>query len=121
MDRLKVSKTPRQNTVALSMEKGQRIIDHFQDIRLQWGFVATPKKNDTRVSEEKCHYELVFHKKFMDRVVNFYFPYILRRAKEIKALDNVAKLCGSGCSYDDEFGGEKRQVGIYQTGTSRYV
>ncbi|CAK9320697.1 unnamed protein product [Citrullus colocynthis] len=31
MDRLKVSKTPRQNTVALSMEKGQTIIDHFQD------------------------------------------------------------------------------------------
>ncbi|KAA0025717.1 AAA-ATPase [Cucumis melo var. makuwa] len=109
MDRLKASKTPRQNKVALSMEKGQKIVDHFEDIRLQWGFVATQKEKRNEYSEEKCHYELVFPKKFLDRVVNFYFPYILQRAKEIKALDNVAKLCSSSCSYDDESLGGKRQ------------
>uniref|UniRef100_A0A9I9CSU0 AAA+ ATPase domain-containing protein n=1 Tax=Cucumis melo TaxID=3656 RepID=A0A9I9CSU0_CUCME len=99
MDRLKASKTPRQNKVALSMEKGQKIVDHFEDIRLQWGFVATQKEKRNEYSEEKCHYELVFPKKFLDRV----------RAKEIKALDNVAKLCSSSCSYDDESLGGKRQ------------
>ncbi|XP_038882953.1 AAA-ATPase At2g18193-like [Benincasa hispida] len=109
MDRLKVSKTPRQKTVVLSMEKGQTIVDHFEDIRLQWGFIATKKQKNNGFTEENCHYELLFDKKFMDRVVNFYFPYILRRAKEIKAMDNVAKLCGSGCSYDDESGGPNRQ------------
>ncbi|KGN48868.1 AAA-ATPase At2g18193 [Cucumis sativus] len=109
MDRLKASKTPRQNKVALSMVKGQTIVDHFEDIRLQWGFVAVKKEKRNEIIEEKCHYELLFPKQSLDRVVNFYFPYILQRAKEIKALDSVAKLCSSSCSYDDESLGGKRQ------------
>lgn len=103
MDRLKVSKTSRQQKVSLSMEKGQEIVDDFQGIHLKWRFVTQKKDNDES-SKEKRQYELVFDKKFMDEVMEFYFPYILRRAKEIKEMENVAKLCSQNCTYNDDSG-----------------
>ncbi|XP_022962730.1 AAA-ATPase At2g18193-like [Cucurbita moschata] len=107
MDRLAASKTPRQHRVSLSMDKDQEIVDQFQDIHLKWRFVAEKTKEDRQHIEEKRHYELSFHKKFMDKVVDFYLPYILRRAKEIKAMENVSKLCSQNLSYSDDFGDER--------------
>ena len=107
MDRLEASKTPRQHRVTLSMDKDQEIVDQFQDIHLKWRFVAEKKKEDRQHIEEKSHYELVFDKKFVDKVVDCYLPYILRRAKEIKAMENVSKLCSQNLPYSDDSGEDR--------------
>ncbi|KAK9948556.1 hypothetical protein M0R45_004125 [Rubus argutus] len=107
--RLELSKTNRQKTVNLAIEKrGQVVVDTFDDIDLQWRYVAkskktSPKTNNSPVAddeEEKYHwaFELTFNKKHKAKVIDSYMPYVFAQADAIKQREKVLKLYCSASS-----------------------
>ncbi|KAG6645689.1 AAA-ATPase At2g18193-like [Carya illinoinensis] len=101
-DCLHVSKTQRQKHLDFAIEKGEEITDTFENLQLIWRFVCTEPKNQYS-SERRC-YELVFNKKFKDKVFDSYLPYVLLRAKAILEEQKEVKLYNRDCPYGDEDG-----------------
>ncbi|KAI8030700.1 AAA-ATPase [Camellia lanceoleosa] len=104
-ERLKVGKTSRQKNLNISIEKGEEIIDKFENIQFSWRFVSIEPQNGYAVGEKRL-FELSFNKKFKDRALNEYLPFVLAKYKEIKDNDKVVKLYTRDCPYsDDDDGG----------------
>uniref|UniRef100_A0A2N9GGT8 AAA+ ATPase domain-containing protein n=1 Tax=Fagus sylvatica TaxID=28930 RepID=A0A2N9GGT8_FAGSY len=101
-DRLRVSKSTRQKHFTIAIEKGEEIIDRFDNMQLKWQFVCTEPKN-AHSGEKRC-FELTFNKKFKDKVFDSYLPHILVRANAIKVEEKVVKLYNRDCPFDDEEG-----------------
>ncbi|CAL0331884.1 unnamed protein product [Lupinus luteus] len=100
--RLRVSKTHRQKSLMVSIEKGEEINDRFDNIRLKWKFVCIERQDqNSRQSEKRC-FELTFHKKFKDKVLDSYLPHVLDRASEIRNNQRVLKLYNRHCPYDND-------------------
>ncbi|KAL6224522.1 hypothetical protein ACLB2K_003377 [Fragaria x ananassa] len=53
---------------------------------------APKQKKDTVVAIYKCRIELTFHRKYKDKVINSYIPYVLARAEAIKDAEKTPKL-----------------------------
>ncbi|KAL5557391.1 hypothetical protein UlMin_039627 [Ulmus minor] len=104
--RLRVSKTPKQKSISVSIEKGEEINDEFEGIKIKWRFVYVESKGDQfNRSSEKRLFEISFDKKFKDTVVNSYLPYVLFKANSIKQQEKAIKLYNRECPYDDDDGG----------------
>ncbi|XP_058203166.1 AAA-ATPase At2g18193-like [Rhododendron vialii] len=91
-ERFKVGKAPKQKSLHISVEKGEEILDRFDnDIELKWRFMSIePKKGH---GNEKLFFELNFDKKYKDRVLDEYLPFVLAKSKEIKdSVNKVVKL-----------------------------
>ncbi|KAM1174497.1 hypothetical protein ACFX19_027618 [Malus domestica] len=102
-ERLRVSKTPRQKTISLAIEKGQEVIDTFDNIVLKWRYVCIESDNNPG-RDQKRQFEVIFHKRHKDKVVLSYLPYVLDRANAIKEQDRVVKIYtrNSYPNYDDD-------------------
>lgn len=105
--RLELSKTSRQKSVSLAVEKrGQVIKDKFDDIKLRWSYVErSSKKNKTKYKphgdddgedQYQWSFELTFDKKHRDKVIDSYMPYVLAQAESIKQEERVLKLYSAG-------------------------
>ncbi|KAL6227111.1 hypothetical protein ACLB2K_001070 [Fragaria x ananassa] len=117
--RLELSKTNRQKSVSLAIEKrGQVITDTFDDIELRWRYVSKLSKNTCTTkdrhpgavdgyAEEKFQwsFELTFDKKHRDKVIDSYMPYVLAQAESIKQGERVLKLHSTG---RDPYGSPKK-------------
>ncbi|GMN29350.1 hypothetical protein TIFTF001_002401 [Ficus carica] len=108
--RLRISKAPRQRSiiVAIDEEGGEEIDDEFEGIRITWRFFRTEPKGDHDRSGEKRLFEITFDKKYKDRVLGSYLPYVLIRAGEIKRGEREVKLYSRECPFgasDDGGGG----------------
>ncbi|KAH7858336.1 hypothetical protein Vadar_022637 [Vaccinium darrowii] len=104
-ERFKVGKTPKQKSLNISVDKGIEIIDRFDNnIELKWRFASVEPRNQDGYRDEKCFFELSFNKKFKDRVMNEYLPFVLAQYKEIKDKDKVVKLY-TRKRYHDSHGG----------------
>ncbi|CAM8878143.1 unnamed protein product [Rhodiola kirilowii] len=88
VDRLKVSKTPRQNKLTISIEKNQTILDTYEGIKITWKFI----------NNDKYYFEIVFEKKFKEMVLGSYLSYVMSRFNQIKKEDKVVRLYTRGCS-----------------------
>ncbi|KAL3501040.1 hypothetical protein ACH5RR_035489 [Cinchona calisaya] len=103
VDRLKVTKLPRENLL-FSMNKDETIVDIFDGMHLLWKLICTENQKNgynedgLLVSEkvENRSFELVFNKKYKDKVLNSYLPYALERSKSIKEENKVIKLYSLG-------------------------
>ncbi|KAK7853298.1 aaa-atpase [Quercus suber] len=102
-DRLRVSKSSRQKHFDVAIEKGEEVVDRFDNVQLKWCYVCTEPKNAHAI-ETRC-FELTFDKKFKDKVFESYLPYILVRANSIKQEEKVVKLYNRECPFSDEEGG----------------
>jgi chaperone BCS1 len=97
-ERLKVSKTPKEKTLTIRLEKGEKIVDVYEGIELKWMFVcAEPEKqnpNDNFPSSrnEKRYFQLSFNKRHKDFVLNNYLPSIIESAKQIVEEQRVLKM-----------------------------
>uniref|UniRef100_A0AB38Z7G6 AAA ATPase family n=1 Tax=Paeonia suffruticosa TaxID=45171 RepID=A0AB38Z7G6_PAESU len=100
--RLKAGKTARQKTVTTAMENGEEIIDSFDGIQLKWKLVCAESKGKPK---ENIYYELSFIKKFKDRVLEAYIPYILSSAKQLRHEEKVIKLYTRHISSREDGGG----------------
>ncbi|KAG2696233.1 hypothetical protein I3843_07G047800 [Carya illinoinensis] len=108
-ERLLVGKTQRQKNLSVAITKGEEILDRFENIQLRWRFVCIEPKNP--YSNEQRWFELIFNKKFKDKVFDSYLPHVLLRAKAIKEEDRVVKLYNRECPFGDEEGGGRGMWG----------
>lgn len=98
--RLKVSKAPRDKTFSITINKGEKIIDTFEDIEVIWQMLCTETQkttsdDDSCLNSEKVErrsIELSFHKKYKEKVLSSYLPCVLEMSKTIKEEDKVLKL-----------------------------
>ncbi|KAG5554121.1 hypothetical protein RHGRI_011857 [Rhododendron griersonianum] len=96
--RLKVGKTPHQSSLNVKVEKGQEILDKFENMELKW---RSPEPQDRNVTpsghEQNRYFELSFNTKFkVDRVLNEYLPYVLAKAKEAEGVKLYTRNCSFG-------------------------
>ncbi|KAK8625600.1 hypothetical protein V6N13_090466 [Hibiscus sabdariffa] len=92
MERLKVSKAPRDNKVTVTIHKGEKVLDVYEGIRLKWEMTFVETKGDNQGKLENRVLELSFHNKCMEMVINSYLPYVIERSKAIKQEKKVVKL-----------------------------
>ncbi|KAL7615053.1 hypothetical protein Lser_V15G07234 [Lactuca serriola] len=99
--RMKVTKTPNQNNIALTMEVNEEFTDVYNGVKLYWSSVS--KKTPTRQyrSHDDSNYsyrtdqrslELTFHREHKDLVMNEYFPFVLKEAEIKKQEQKTLKL-----------------------------
>ncbi|KAE9454222.1 hypothetical protein C3L33_13871, partial [Rhododendron williamsianum] len=95
--RLKVSKAPRDKTFSITINKGEKIIDTFEDIEVIWQMKCTETQKTTSdydgyLNSEKVErrsIELSFHKKYKEKVLSTYLPCVLEMSKTIKEEDKL--------------------------------
>ncbi|KAI8527973.1 hypothetical protein RHMOL_Rhmol12G0116000 [Rhododendron molle] len=108
--RLKVSKAPRDKTFSITINKGEKIIDTFEDIEVIWQMICTETQKTTSdydgyLDSEKVEHrsiELSFHKKHKEKVLSSYLPCIWEMSQKIKEEDKVLKLYPLGQYHDED-------------------
>ncbi|KAJ6907209.1 hypothetical protein NC651_017791 [Populus alba x Populus x berolinensis] len=95
--RLKISKTPKEKNLTINLEKGEKVVDHYEGIELLWRLVfVKPEKKDSsnpfHVVAEKRWFELSFHKNHKEKILGSYMPYIIEKAREAKEKVRVLKM-----------------------------
>lgn len=114
IERLKVSKAPREKNLSITINKGEKINDIYEGIHLTWEFVCTEKQKSyydsesyscTTENSEHRSFQLTFTKKYKEKVVSSYLPYVLDGAKAIKEESKVVKLYSLGSFYGEYNGG----------------
>ncbi|GMP82430.1 hypothetical protein CsSME_00036735 [Camellia sinensis var. sinensis] len=111
--RLKVSKAAREKDLSVTINKGEKIVDTFEDIKLIWQTVCTETQKTSTDYEgyfasekvERRSVELSFHKKYKENVLSSYLPFILERSKAIKEENKVVKIYSLGNFYGEYDGG----------------
>ncbi|KAK6924407.1 AAA-type ATPase, N-terminal domain [Dillenia turbinata] len=88
--RLKITKLPRQKHFSVSIDKGEEIVDVFDEVELKWRFICSDSEKPN--VGEKRFFELTFDKKFKQKVLDFYLPHVLASAKALKEKEKVVKL-----------------------------
>ncbi|XP_021273968.1 AAA-ATPase At2g18193-like isoform X2 [Herrania umbratica] len=99
-ERLNVSKTRKQKHFTIAIEKGETVVDQFEDVKLTWRLVCTEGQKPH--SGEKRLFELSFNKKHREKVLGFYLPYVLVKAEEIRNQDRMIKLYSRQCPFSDD-------------------
>ncbi|KAK3040821.1 hypothetical protein RJ639_029165 [Escallonia herrerae] len=93
IQRLKVSKAPRDKKISVTINKGEKVVDTFEGIEVRWEMVCVenkrPKYDD---ASEHRSFELTFNKKDRDVVLTSYLPHVMEKSKAIKEQNNVVKL-----------------------------
>ncbi|KAJ9169353.1 hypothetical protein P3X46_017557 [Hevea brasiliensis] len=114
IDQLKVSKAHREKNLFVTINKGQKIMDVFEGIHLVWEFVCKETQNTvvdyenySESTEKSEHRSVVlsFDKRFQEKVLKTYLPYVLERSKAIKEENKVVKLHSLGTFNGDFSGG----------------
>ncbi|CAB4318076.1 unnamed protein product [Prunus armeniaca] len=97
-ERIRVSKSPKGKSLTIRLEKGEKLVDFYEGIELKWRFICAESQqkdpNDpfSPPRSEKRFFELTFHKKHKDRVLDCYVPYVLERANAMKDEERVLKM-----------------------------
>ncbi|CAN4083331.1 unnamed protein product [Withania somnifera] len=106
--RFKISKNPKEKNVNVKFGNCGKMIDSFEDIELVWRFVHEVSNETTSRfrdgdgdSSEKRYFELSFNKQHKERILNFYIPLVLNKARAMCDEKKVIKLhsLASGNSY----------------------
>ncbi|OMO60449.1 hypothetical protein CCACVL1_24140 [Corchorus capsularis] len=96
IERLKVSKGPKDKKVAVTIKKGDEVIDLFEGIQVKWGVTCVETKDENAGKIEKRGIELSFHSKYMEKVINSYLSYVMETSKAIQEKIQVVKLLSLG-------------------------
>ncbi|KAH6837959.1 cytochrome BC1 synthesi [Perilla frutescens var. hirtella] len=93
--RIKVTKPPKEQDFAVTVDKNQEIVDVHGGIQFKWtsqsAAVKQKSKNENSRSELR-YLELSFNRKHKDYVLRVYLPYILAKAKEMKEEMRTVRL-----------------------------
>ncbi|XP_058213282.1 AAA-ATPase At3g50940-like [Rhododendron vialii] len=102
--RFRASKPEKENQIKVSMEKDEELTDSsFGGFRIRWrlsckktpgSYIAYPDdyhRGSFQKSEARF-FELFFHKKTKDKVINEYLPYILEKSRILKEEQRTLKL-----------------------------
>ncbi|XP_065867543.1 AAA-ATPase At3g50940-like [Euphorbia lathyris] len=99
--RLKISLPNKETKVSVSLEKNEEVTDIFKGITLKWKFMSNHAKvkyipnpdqyHSTPVTEYRC-FELSFHKKHKNLVLDSYLNHVVEKSKEMKEKKKTLKL-----------------------------
>ncbi|KAG0489037.1 hypothetical protein HPP92_007848 [Vanilla planifolia] len=99
MKRLRASKREDKDSITLSLDDGEELVDVFKGASFRWRFISQQEDrsnsrngHDVSMYSVNRWYELNFHKKHKDTAIEIYLPQIIDLAKEIKAKDRRLKL-----------------------------
>ncbi|KAI4314818.1 hypothetical protein L6164_027687 [Bauhinia variegata] len=104
-ERLKIFKSPKEKKLTIRLEKGEKIVDFYDGVELKWRFICAeseknnPNENNIAIRSEKRYFELCFHKKHKEIVLDNYLPFILEKAKEVKDGERTLKMHTLNTSY----------------------
>ncbi|XP_073154072.1 AAA-ATPase At5g17730-like [Henckelia pumila] len=108
IERVKISKRHKDTNVSIKFAQSEKIADSFQGMELLWRFVNEEMKKTSKVIDEetdnvlleseKRYFELCFDKKYTDKVLDSYVPFVLEKANSIRAENNVVKLHTLACA-----------------------
>ncbi|KAK9050273.1 hypothetical protein SSX86_030757, partial [Deinandra increscens subsp. villosa] len=99
--RLKVTKTPNEPLINVTMELNEEYTDIYDGVKFNWSLVS--KKNPTReyhthedngrsTRSDLRSLELTFHWKHKDLALNAYLPFIINEAKTKRQNEKTVKL-----------------------------
>ncbi|KAH8498264.1 hypothetical protein H0E87_017259 [Populus deltoides] len=100
--KLKISLTKKESKFSFSLDRNQEIVDTFNGVTLKWKFISkqVPTKymsrspvnfNSIPKSADKF-FELSFHKKHKDMVIDVYLKHVIKKSKEKKEEKKSLKL-----------------------------
>ncbi|KAK4417424.1 AAA-ATPase [Sesamum alatum] len=108
IERLKISKRHKDVGVNIKFAQCEKIADFYEGVELEWRFVHEERKKTSKVIDEdtdnvlieseKRYFELCFDKKHKEMVLDSYIPFVLERAKVIKAEKKIVKLHTLACA-----------------------
>ncbi|PIM97229.1 AAA+-type ATPase [Handroanthus impetiginosus] len=103
VNHLKVSKVPRDKTLLVTINQGEDIVDNFDCTLLKWKLTCTETQKTnfdgdvfSNENVERRSFELRFDKKFRDKVLDSYLPFVLKRSKEINEASKAVRLHALG-------------------------
>ncbi|CAN6726984.1 unnamed protein product [Malus baccata var. baccata] len=95
VQQLKVSKSARQNNFSVTINKGEKLIDEFEGIKLVWEFCSTETRRSEFDYELKATSIEVSENKSI-QVLSAYLPYVVERSKAIQHENKAVKLHALG-------------------------
>lgn len=101
--RFKVTMPVKETKISVTMERNEEIVDLFNGVQLKWKLVSKqiPSKwvespgsgpYHSSLKSELRYFELSFHKKHKDVVLQAYLPYVLEKSKEVEEERKTLKL-----------------------------
>ncbi|CAK9151695.1 unnamed protein product [Ilex paraguariensis] len=103
--RVKLGKAEDEKNLAITADTNVEIVDIFEDVQVKWMLVCMESKGyetagygqqvrdlTATLRAEVRSYELSFNKKYKEKVLNSYLPYVLERAKIIEEEGKAIKL-----------------------------
>jgi chaperone BCS1 len=109
--RLKVSKSEKERSLTITMESNEEISDVFNGVKFNWVLVCrqvesknfhNPRDLNSTLRAEVRSFQLSFHKKHKEMVLNSYLPYIVEEAKSMNQEKKTLKIFT--VSYDSMYG-----------------
>ncbi|PIA55831.1 hypothetical protein AQUCO_00700272v1 [Aquilegia coerulea] len=113
LEKLIVSKQPREKNLTITIEKDQEIVDFFECIQVKWKL--TNKKNDS--GRDSKFFELSFHKQYKEKVIGTYLHYVLKRSKDIIEENRTLKLHSLGMYGDRDESGVWKSINLEHPAT----
>ncbi|CAN6550905.1 unnamed protein product [Malus baccata var. baccata] len=95
VEQLKVSKSAQQNNFSVTINKGEKLIDEFEGIKLVWEFCSTETRRSEFDYELKATSIEVSENKSI-QVLSTYLPYVVERSKAIQHENKAVKLHALG-------------------------
>ncbi|KAF8011101.1 hypothetical protein BT93_J1652 [Corymbia citriodora subsp. variegata] len=114
--RIRVSKPAKENHFTLTMDRNQTLVDTFHGEELKWvcssrqvnsGYQARHGCN-SKAQYEVQYFELTFHEKHKEIVLNSYLPFVVSEAQSMKQGKRTLKIHTP--SFNRSFGGKSSLV-----------
>jgi len=112
VERVKVSKSGDRKELSFNIDRNEEVIDVFEGISVKWRLICIEvdssrirsyDDNSSAVLEIRS-YELTFHKKHKNKIIDSYLPYVMEIAKQIKQGDMAIKI------HSNEYGSWRHDV-----------
>ncbi|XP_042484252.1 AAA-ATPase At3g50940-like [Macadamia integrifolia] len=98
---LRIIKSEEEKSLKVAMGRNEEIVDTFDGIQFKWSLVCTqieskvfhdPRNINSSFRTEIRSFELSFHKKYKEKVLQSYLPYILEQSNSVKEENKTVKL-----------------------------
>ncbi|GMN29346.1 hypothetical protein TIFTF001_002396 [Ficus carica] len=105
--RLKVSKPEKEKNLSITVDTNETIVDVFNGVKFKWILVCKQVRanGDSRIQLARF-FELSFHKKYLDLVLQSYLPHVVNESKSIKQEKRTLKIFTVDSRILYDFGGD---------------
>ncbi|KAI6671213.1 hypothetical protein NL676_006098 [Syzygium grande] len=94
--RLKADSVKDSQSLVLSMDENEEVVDEFEGVKLRWSSGLIPSQNSTfsfyNSSTERRFYSLTFHRSHRDLITGSYIKHVLAKGKAVAADNRQRKL-----------------------------